>query len=1274
MARSLAGVVSAALLAGSLAGLAVSPAVAYADTTTDSSTGLPVASPDAVALAQAEATGQSVAVTADNTANSSTAANPDGSYTFTDSVVPTQVQQNGSWVPVDATLHTNSDGTLTPNAVESSVVFSGGGTSPLVTLASPSGQQVSLSWPSTLPAPTVSGDTATYADVYPGVNLVMTATVYGGYSEQLVITNATAAANPALADIHFNTSTTGLTLSDNTVGGLQATDTAGNAVFTSPTATMWSTPPATGGDTTQVTKSLAVKSQDTTVTTPAAGDADATTNLGLDVTSDGVDLIPPAGALTSPSNTYPLVIDPTLTPAATLNAWGWVSQTDSGTSYWEGGNNTHDDDAHVGYDDWCPDNPNVGGCASSAFGVTRTLLSFDMTKLAGKNVTAASLVTDEQGPTSSTSGNRQIDLHGAGGSISDTTTWNNQPAAWATSYPGTFPTVNSDGIDSGNFKDITSLIQNAVTQGYNSQTMVLEADNESDDTAYRYLIGKGTPPVLTVTYWSTPDAPTSLNTTNGAGPAVSCATTAPGPWIGASDSGTINLNASLSSPDVGYSENSDFWIRETEPTEPAHWTDLGGPTIVTAAKATPTSVPTPTLQDGAQYQWSVYAQNGGGFSSVGAPVGYPNGCYFQTDFTPPSAPVVSNPTLPTASGGSGQLTVTATDAGSNPSGVAKFLYNMNGTSLTAGGGGETTVTSTGTATIQLQADNWGTNTIWIASVDKAGNQSQPIHYDFYVAPSAYTPGTSGDLDGDGKSDLAFVDTAGNIRLYSDPLDTTGTTPPTTSLTPTTSQPAGGQILLHASQAPNGSSFSGSLIAHNGSFSGQTCDDLAIIQGGSLHIATENNDCQPTDGWTLYPGSVGRPNNHVLGGDTTHYNNTDWSSVQQAVLIPSGSNSVSPTLITQEDDNNVPTLWMTTFAGPNPQSITLLATGSYWGTVTIMSPGLIGGQPALWVRDNTTGSLTQYTNIETWLAATTPTTGPTGGTQIAASGYNTTQYPMISTNGADATGTGPTLWAVDPTGRLNYIPTTLDSSNNPSIPTTGAAPVTSTGWADNIQNLGTVAVPNAPTSQGNVWPLGSTAGGNDIGAANPATSTGTISYTTGADGTPNGATVFDGSTTALTTTAPTVDTSQSYSVSAWVNLNATNVNSVFVAQGNSPTDPADDGLQLYYSATSGSYAFGRHTTNASGAAFDAVYSPTSATTGTWSHLVGVFDATANTLTLYVNGTQAVTGPYTGTAWPATGPVQIGSEAPGNQNANAAIDQVAIYSQALSAQQVAYLNNA
>jgi hypothetical protein len=461
------------------------------------------------------------------------------------------------------------------------------------------------------------------------------------------------------------------------------------------------------------------------------------------------------------------------------------------------------------------------------------------------------------------------------------------------------------------------------------------------------------------------------------------------------------------------------------------------------------------------------------------------------------------------------------------------------------------------------------------------------------------------------------------------------------------------------------------------FTGQTCDDLAVILNGALHMASENNDCTPGSGWTL-GSAVPRQTNHVTG-DTTNYNTSDWSSVQQEVVLPATTATNSkPALVTLEDDNGVPTLWEYEFKGTSIDQAILLATGSAWGNVTILSPGLINGTPALWVRDNATGSLTQYQNIESWsTAGGTSTTGDS----IATSGYNAQQYPMITTNGPTDTTNGPTLWAVDASGRLTCLPTTVNATT--FILAVGpAVPLTSTGWAAGIQNLGTAAVPDSP-GYGDIWPLSSTTQGNDIGfdslgeattPGSPATSSGTITYTTGHDGAVNGATVFDGSTTSLTTSTDAVDTSGSYSVSAWVKLNSASANSVFVTQGNSTTGPVADGFQLYYSATAGSYAFGRHVSGSSGAAFSPIYATAQATTNTWTHLVGVFNAATNTMTLYINGVPAATGSYSGADWSANGAVQIGrgiNSGTFNQYANAAIDQVAVYGTALTAAQVAAL---
>jgi hypothetical protein len=1029
--------VTIALIAGSVS--ALTPAAAVAATGTASATpaqavhgvtgNRPVETPDAAALATAEATGRAVTVAADETDESTIQANPNGSFTYTATVQPTRVKKNGTWVAIDTTLQRNEDGTLTPIASPSGVAFSAGGRTPLATLTGPGGQKLAVSWPGSLPSPTVSGATATYRNVLPGVNLELTDTQYGGYTEQLVITSAKAAANPALSDIHFRTSTSGLTLSRTGAGGIQATDSSGAVRFTSPTATMWSSAPAAA--TAGARKAADAVAQADTA--PAA-------EVGVRISPGGLDLLPPTSALTGKNVSYPVVIDPTVSPKYTNN-WTWVSQTDSGTSYWQGGNNTHDTNAHVGDDDW----------TDPSFGVTRSLFSLDMSGLAGTNVTAASFSVEEQGPTSSWSGNRQLDLHGAAG-FNSSTNWNNQPAAWSPYTAGQFPSLDTDGTGSGDF-DVTTLVQNAVAAGYNSQTMVVEADNESDDTAYRYLIGGGSAgPKLSVTYYSTPNLPADLAVTNGT-KSTACATSAPGTWIGASDSHSVTLTADVSSADSDTAVSSSFWSRETEPTMPAHWTDMSGPTITTGAANQKTEIRSSALSltDGEEFQWQAYsAEDGGAFSTTAAP-GTSTDCWFRADFTPPTitgTPTAVPPTSTAPGHNTGTLSVSATDGGTNPSGVARILYNVNGTSLTGGGDGEKSVATSGTATVPLTAENWGTNVVWYAAQDAAGNISTPTYYSYYVAPGPYTPGTAGDLDGDGIPDLAAVDSSGDIDIYSNPLSFT-----------TTGADASGQLLpaSAAGDTTGAATFTGALLAHSGSVHGQNCDDLDLVQNGNL-VIEENNNCNldsPNSSWTPIFGQ--RPSAPVTGtpaAAAAAYDSGNWSQAQQLVALSSpqtvnGSTVLVTTdLVTLELSGGTEYLWEFPMAGATPTAPVLLASGSAWSGVTLVNAGLVKGSHALWTRNNSTGALTQYLGVDT------DTSGTLTGTTIAASGYSASTYPLITAEGdAGDTGTtaGPALWAVDATGTLQLIPSTLNSAGAPTLQP-ASTPMTASGWANGLTDL------------------------------------------------------------------------------------------------------------------------------------------------------------------------------------------------------------------------------
>ncbi|WP_426504390.1 hypothetical protein ACPPVO_43455 [Dactylosporangium sp. McL0621] len=159
---------------------------------------------------QAKSTGAAVPVESSRTAYSETVANPDGSYAFSSTLQPQRARKGQGWATPDAKLRANADGTVAPVASVSGLTLSGGGTGPLAVLDDGAGHKLAVSMPMRLPRPRLDGDTATYPGVLPGVDLQVTATVQGGLSEVLVVHDAAAAANPALARLRLATAAQGL--------------------------------------------------------------------------------------------------------------------------------------------------------------------------------------------------------------------------------------------------------------------------------------------------------------------------------------------------------------------------------------------------------------------------------------------------------------------------------------------------------------------------------------------------------------------------------------------------------------------------------------------------------------------------------------------------------------------------------------------------------------------------------------------------------------------------------------------------------------------------------------------------------------------------------------------------------------------------------------------------------------------------------------------------------------------------------------------------------
>ncbi|MFC7484473.1 LamG domain-containing protein [Luedemannella flava] len=123
--------------------------------------------------------------------------------------------------------------------------------------------------------------------------------------------------------------------------------------------------------------------------------------------------------------------------------------------------------------------------------------------------------------------------------------------------------------------------------------------------------------------------------------------------------------------------------------------------------------------------------------------------------------------------------------------------------------------------------------------------------------------------------------------------------------------------------------------------------------------------------------------------------------------------------------------------------------------------------------------------------------------------------------------------------------------------------------------------------------------------------------------------------AATTSVPILNTTKSFTVSAWVYLTDGTANRTVVSQDGA----TQAGFYLQYqSANGGRWAFGmRDKDTTTGVVTEAV--STSAALNTWTHLVGVADVLTGQIRLYVNGDQVDARTFN-PSWNATGSLTIG----------------------------------
>jgi len=799
-------------LAMGAAGLSALPAHA-ADVAGKAETAPADKDPRHVALAQAAASGRPVTVDSLTTADSSTQALPNGEFANTTTLEPTRLRgADGAWKTIDPTLIRNSGGSISTTATPNGLLLSGGGTSPVITATDQYGHSMALSLPVSLPAPTLSGAMATYSDIYPGISLSVTAAPTGGFSEVFEIANAAAEAHAQ--NLKFTTRLRGLALTEASNGSLNVTDTAnGRSVMSAPPAVMW--------DSSESGKpGLGVSDEfetTTNKTSSAAGpNVHADTGaLPIKVTAGTLTLAGSPRGLGASSPTYPVYLDPT-----------WTEPYQSGgTQQYDTFQGAAACQTYTNFDDGSQ--PGVGSNTidTPCPGPYEAYYRIDTSNVLNPSydIKSADLKINELWSSSFSCGesSQTISIYTTS-PFDKSTNWTNKgkPGQFIDSEP-----IKSDGNSNGtmcpggtvgvDFNVKAGIMQaRANNPNWTNWTFMMVGDeNINDESLERF----NNNPSITTVYDIKPDAPstpttwptpvTGVSSTGLLGISACPTQQSPG-YLGI---GNINgsdialLSAKLSSPVASAQMNATFTLKNVTTNTTGTYTSSGW--IGSGADAT---VQTPTLANGDEYSWSAQAYDQFDYSAASSAA-----CYFKVDTTPPSAPTFSNATWPSLSSGAsstvyvgtpGTFTLTASDP---ISGVAGYYYSFDSSPVPSSGG----TYRTGN-TVSYTPSSWGAHTLYVQTIDNAGNLSAVSSYSFYVPWNPGTVTVEGAISGGSSPDLITNPSTGtnNGNLVMIPGDASPDATPTVISTP--------------AYSPDETSWTNYLVSHDGSFSNHPgYDDL-----------------------------------------------------------------------------------------------------------------------------------------------------------------------------------------------------------------------------------------------------------------------------------------------------------------------------------------------------------------------------------------------------------------------------------------------------------------
>ncbi|WP_143254206.1 LamG domain-containing protein [Amycolatopsis keratiniphila] len=693
---------------------------------------VPDSAPDTAAATQFAKQGRKkVRIDDLTTERSESFANPDGSVTLTRNTRPVRVPRDGGWIPADSTLSSGPNG-LSPKAAMADISLSAGrrgdvqtaGTAPLLQLSAKD-TSVGLDWPGVLPQPVVSGATATYPEVLPGVDLKVEVDV-DKVHEVVVIKTPEAAKHPAIAKIKLGVPVKNGKLTKDDDGTLRVKDAKGADVFLARAPLMWDSSGAEP-DATDFVRG------------PAAGGRQA--KVQTEISGKSLLLTPDAGLLANAA--YPVYVDPTWQTNYCSNCGRnhYLVQYACGASK-APGDAVWDSDANLKagyiYD-------SRSSCAGNLV-TARSFVEMNLGGLGGKLIYDASLTlaVDSSKSCELRHSNNLMVTNPIGPGL----TFGSGPALGAG-----FATVSGCPTNVG--FNITTTIKGLVEGGGATFTFGIISPSENDQNTWkRYSAQVG----FTVTYNSRPNAPFNLAIVNGTA-TYPCAPYIPGmprsrPVLGRTSTGYV-VKANVRDPDGGMLYAGFRVYKGWVSTGNYAWDgrQAGVDNVLSdsnvANRNAQATLSTESMNADGLYSYDAHVTDGRETSWSAA-------CEVEVQLSAPAAPSVSSQTYPsgTFGGGPGRAGDFTFTVANTPTSVGSYVWKLDNTAPPTCNDTEPGTVKpaaySGPATVAIAPPTKGTHVLSVWSCNRAKTPSTRTDYNFSVR-DVTAPLASWQFEGNGAS-------------------------------------------------------------------------------------------------------------------------------------------------------------------------------------------------------------------------------------------------------------------------------------------------------------------------------------------------------------------------------------------------------------------------------------------------------------------------------------------------------------------------------------------